>query len=395
MVSVTDKQLDFILADIVAHGIVIEDLQYNLLDHICCIVENEMNTEEDFFKFYERILPRFFTDELREIQDETDKLLTFKDYYAMKNILIKSGLISVVLTLLGVLLRVMHLPGANILLVLGVAIFGLLFIPLLITLKFKDEVETIDKWVLSIGLGLGMIASVGVLFKVMHWPGASVLILSSLAAFILLFVPTYFITKYRRAELKFNTTVNSVLMMACGCLLFALFAMGNSRAYTEVTTPRYMFLMDNANKMNDANVKMASDVENYMGFEELHEKSRALYIKVESIKLNLIAKAEGISMEEAQNFNFIDLKKPLDFEVVLKEFVRSDGEFSLEVLLTDVSNYNSSISIKYPKQEEKILAVDKLQFKNSTISILLSELTQIQLQIATNENSYLNHLSNN
>ncbi len=395
MVSVTDKQLDFILADIVAHGIVIEDLQYNLLDHICCIVENEMNTEEDFFKFYERILPRFFTDELREIQDETDKLLTFKDYYAMKNILIKSGLISVVLTLLGVLLRVLHLPGTNILLVLGVAIFGLLFIPLLITLKFKDEVETIDKWVLSIGLGLGMIASVGVLFKVMHWPGASVLILSSLAAFILLFVPTYFITKYRRAELKFNTTVNSVLMMACGCLLFALFAMGNSHAYTEITTPRYMFLMDNANKMNDANIKMASNVENYMGFEELHKKSRALYIKVESIKLNLIAKAEGISMEEAQNFNFIDLKKPLDFEVVLKEFVRSDGEFSLEVLLADVSNYNSSISIQYPKQEEKVLAVDKLQFKNSTISILLSELTQIQLQIATNENAYLNHLSNN
>jgi uncharacterized membrane protein len=231
MVSVTDKQLDFILDDIIAHGIVTEDLQYNLLDHICCIVENEMNTEEDFFKFYERILPRFFTDELREIQDETDKLLTFKYYYAMKNTLIKSGLISVVLTLLGLLFKIMHWPGANMMFVLGVAIFGLLFIPLLIILKFKDEVETIDKWVLSIGLGLGMIASVGVLFKVMHWPGAGILIFSSLVAFVLLFVPTYFITKYRRAELKFNTIVNSVLMMACGCLLFALFAMGNSQAY--------------------------------------------------------------------------------------------------------------------------------------------------------------------
>ncbi len=227
MVNVTDEQLDFILKDIVAHGIVTEDLQHNLLDHICCIVENEMNTEDDFFKFYERILPRFFTDELREIQDETDKLLTFKEYYAMKNTLIKSGLISVVLTLLGIIFKVMHWPGASIMLVLGVATFGLLFIPLLILLKFKDEEETIDKWVLSIGLVLGMIASVGVLFKVMHWPGATYLIFSSLTVFVLLYVPTYFITKYRRADLKFNTAVNSVLMVACGSLLFALFAMGN------------------------------------------------------------------------------------------------------------------------------------------------------------------------
>ena len=50
MVSVSEKQLDFILNDIVAHGIETEDLQENLLDHICCIVENEMNTGDDFYE---------------------------------------------------------------------------------------------------------------------------------------------------------------------------------------------------------------------------------------------------------------------------------------------------------------------------------------------------------
>ena len=107
MVSVSEKQLDFILEDITAHGIEAEDLKDDLLDHICCIVENEMNTGDDFYEFYERILPRFFTDELREIQEETDKLLTFKDYYAMKNTLVKSGLISTALTILGVIFKIM------------------------------------------------------------------------------------------------------------------------------------------------------------------------------------------------------------------------------------------------------------------------------------------------
>ncbi|MDB0037955.1 hypothetical protein N9F08_01195 [bacterium] len=395
MVSVTDKQLDFILNDIVAHGIITEDLQENLLDHICCIVENEMNTEDDFFKFYERILPRFFTDELREIQEETDKLLTFKEYYAMKNTLVKSGLISTALTLFGVLFKLMHWPGASVMFVLGVATFGLLFIPLLIVLKFKDEAETIDKWVLSIGLVLGMITSIGVLFKVMHWPFANILILSSLSAFILLFIPTYFITKVRRADLKFNTIVNSVLMMACGCLLFALFGMGNSQAYKKSITPTYSSLIENTEKMNGANLEISADVNDYEDFEVLHTKSRFLYDRIDDIKTNLIAESEAVSVAKAKEMEIADLKFPDDTYVVQKVFVYFEGELSLDALMLEVTGYNSIISDKYPNRDEKVLEIDTSQFKHSAISIVLSELTQIQLQIATNENVYLNQLSNN
>jgi hypothetical protein len=392
MVSVSAKQIDFILDNIAERGIESEDLQDNLLDHICCIVENEMNTEDDFYEFYERILPRFFTDELREIQEETDKLLTFKDYYAMKNTLVKSGLISAALTLLGVLFKIMHWPGASMMLVLGVAIFGLLFIPLMIVLKFKDEAKPIDKWVLSIGLFLGMTTSIGVLFKVMHWPFASILILSSLAAFILVFVPTYFITRVRRAELKFNTTVNSVLMMACGCLLFALFGMGNSTAYTSSITPKYAQLMENTEKMNGANLEISASLNDFEDFQELHRSSRFLYDKIDEIKINVTAASEGISAKKAKNLKLTDLHYPNDANFVQREFVHSTGELSLDELLLDVANYNDLVSDKYPNRAEKILNVDKSNFENSAISIVLSELTQIQLQIATNENAYLSQL---
>ncbi|MDG1332722.1 MAG: hypothetical protein P8P74_10350 [Crocinitomicaceae bacterium] len=395
MVSVSAKQIDFILDDIGAHGIESEDLKDNLLDHICCIVENEMNTEDDFYEFYERILPRFFTDELREIQEETDKLLTFKDYYAMKNTLVKSGLISSGLTLLGILFKIMHWPGASMMLVLGVAIFGLLFIPLMIVLKFKDEAKPIDKWVLSAGLILGMTTSVGVLFKVMHWPFASILILSSLAAFILLFVPTYFITRVRRADLKFNTTVNSVLMMACACLLFALFRTSSSEKYLTRTTATQEYLIEQVNKVNKANEEIVMEVKDFKEFDELHTTSRAMFEKINNIKVNLIAKAENISVGKAKDVAPIELAHPDDFLVVLDGFVHSKSELGMEALLDDVENYNEVVSENYPDREEKILDMDKLQLENCSISIILSELSQIQLQIATNENAYLNLLAAN
>ena len=99
MYKVTDEQIDFILGNIKANGVTIEDLQYNLLDHICCIIEDEMPEGEDFYKFYGNIMPRFFYKELKEIEQETNNLLTFKNYYAMKNTLKISGIISSILTI--------------------------------------------------------------------------------------------------------------------------------------------------------------------------------------------------------------------------------------------------------------------------------------------------------
>ena len=53
MHSITDDEIDFILNDIATHGVTLDDLQDNLLDHICCIIENEKPIETDFYKFYE------------------------------------------------------------------------------------------------------------------------------------------------------------------------------------------------------------------------------------------------------------------------------------------------------------------------------------------------------
>ena len=108
MVRVSDEQVDFILHEIEAHGLTIEDLQYHLLDHMCCIIENEMSETDNFDQFFKGLLPRFFNDNLREIQEETELLLTFKHFYAMKKTLNISGLLYDGFNLLGSVLKVMN-----------------------------------------------------------------------------------------------------------------------------------------------------------------------------------------------------------------------------------------------------------------------------------------------
>ena len=91
MIQLSHEQVAFILEDLKANGIHSEELQLSLLDHICCVIEEEMSPEQDFVNFYQKVVPRFFKRDLREIQEETDLLLTFKHYYAMKKVMLISG----------------------------------------------------------------------------------------------------------------------------------------------------------------------------------------------------------------------------------------------------------------------------------------------------------------
>jgi F0F1-type ATP synthase assembly protein I len=392
MYKVSDEQIEFILDNIKANGVVIEDLQYNLLDHICCIIEHEMPEEEDFYKFYEYIMPRFFNKELREIQAETEQLLTFKNYYAMKNILKTSGLISVGLILLGAIFKTMHWPGASISIALGGLIFSLLFLPLMIVLKFKDEESITDKLVLSFGFFLAMAISMGMMFKFMHWPYANFLMNWGLTLFVFTYVPLYYITRVRRAELRFNTTVNTILMMVCGGMLYGLSNIGVRETPKESLIASHQYMEYNIKQLSAANTQLHKLVEEPHNSAQFIATSTQLFEVIENTKANLVAQSEGIAFEQALLFDITSLKYPNDFKVVNTHFVDKTGTYSLNTLMQNVEQYNKQVLTNFPNSEEKKIAVEKLQLEDTTLAVVLQQLTQIQLHVVSSENSYLNFL---
>src|SRR6478736_4356968 len=131
MYCITDEQIEYILNDIRRNGVDTEDLQLNLLDHICCIMEQELKENDDFERFYHATVKRFYKRDLREIEEETINLLTFKNYYAMRKVLIASGVLSVSGFIAGSAFKFMYWPGASVLLTLGIGLFSLVFLPLL------------------------------------------------------------------------------------------------------------------------------------------------------------------------------------------------------------------------------------------------------------------------
>jgi len=59
MYRISDQQIDYILNDIGARGVEMESLQQNLLDHVCCIIENNLEENGDFESFYKKPYKHF------------------------------------------------------------------------------------------------------------------------------------------------------------------------------------------------------------------------------------------------------------------------------------------------------------------------------------------------
>lgn len=78
MVQLTDSQIDFILDDLYRQGIRTEGLRQNLLDHICILIEQNLEEDGDFAAYYASVVPSFYKDELRELEEETHLLLTVR-----------------------------------------------------------------------------------------------------------------------------------------------------------------------------------------------------------------------------------------------------------------------------------------------------------------------------
>lgn len=225
MYRITDQQVDFILDDIRRRGVEMEDLQYNLLDHICCIIEQNLEADGDFEGFYQQTVASFYKQQLSEIEEETIRLLTFKNYYGMKKLMMGSGVFSTIAFVVGSFFKIMHWPGASLILVLAFFAFCLIFLPLLFLLKTKESESKRDSIILGTATLAGILYGVSMLFQVMHWPGARIIWLSTLMLTAFVLLPLYFFNGIRKPEAKTNTIVTSIILVGILGMQFTLTAM--------------------------------------------------------------------------------------------------------------------------------------------------------------------------
>jgi hypothetical protein len=252
MYCLSDKQIEYIFNEIRRNKIEMKDLQLNLLDHICCIIEQNLKDENDFEYFCEKTLKQFYKNELREIEEETIQLLIFKNYYIMKKVMIITGTLSAAAFIAGSLFKIMHLQLAAPLLFLAILIISFVFLPILFVVKTREINANRDKLIIALATIVGILYCLSMLSLVMHWTIKGPIWLVTLAIAFFVFIPAYFFTGIRKPETKVNTIVSTILLVAVTGIQFTLTDLrGKNSDQTSVSVKNVELVKETQSRMNE------------------------------------------------------------------------------------------------------------------------------------------------
>lgn len=225
MSSLTKQQVEKIKMGVEGEQIAFSHLADDLIDHISCMVEDEMGRGLDFETAYNKVYGQIGPKTLKGVEENTLLLIDTK-YRIMKTSMKVFALIGLIGIAFGAIFKTMHWPGAGPLLALGFATLALLFYPSAIfVMKRENKIKGGNFIYLTALLG-GITLMFGILFKLMHWPGASILLLAGFVSIIGILIPSLLISKMKSvSDRKMKTTyllgaIFLMLILAGECCKF-------------------------------------------------------------------------------------------------------------------------------------------------------------------------------
>lgn len=203
MVQLSEEQVDLVCQRITSDGVTTAALQSGLLDHYCCFIEDEMNNGTDFERAYGKAFMAITPNGMHEIEEELFFLMNFKKQTNMKRIIYGIGFVATFLISMGLLFKVLHWPGASMMLFSG---FGALIITLaallIHSLQYMNKYSTGYKIRIYSGFIAGVLVSSGSMFKTLYFPTANMQIVLGMAVLNLVFLPLFFYQLYKQSLAK-------------------------------------------------------------------------------------------------------------------------------------------------------------------------------------------------
>lgn len=179
----------------------IRTLRDDIIDHLCCVVESELDKDQSFQQLLDKAIVDLAPNGLIEIQHTTVFLLNSKRIIIMKKLMYLIGLIGSITLTAGVTFKLLRMPYGTEFFMAGCLILLLVFMPLLAIDRYKVALSKAISVRLKIILGFVAAGLTGfsVLFKLMHLMGADLLLMLGALVFALGYLPFYFFNMYKKS----------------------------------------------------------------------------------------------------------------------------------------------------------------------------------------------------
>ncbi len=349
--AIIDDHFDRIKGDLVGCGLTYDRLMEDVLDHVCCMVEKHMAEGADFESSYDRVLQSIGEKRISELQHET-LLHLDKKFQRMKRITYLSGLTGSILTIIGVFFKMMHWPAAGILIGLGFLLVGLVFLPLYFILSYREQVEKPHVAYPIIGYITIFLILTGAVFKIMHWPGAAVLLYVSIGVLAIVFIPLFVVRIFKKtSDRKIN--IPYIVMLLIGISIIALLTRVNISkdkidSYTDLS-------LDNIKSVEQIESRIQSrlsvlpDSLRTSDLTMIVQKSEALAMMIEEMQDGLLERVDqpGVPIDQVSGRDYRNAARDAILDNGLgANFLEESGAFR-KYLMASVDDPVISDQISY------------------------------------------------
>ena len=221
MPELSVRNIDQIINDIRRQEITFPHLADELIDHICCDVEDEMKSGLSFHDAYLAVKERIGHRRLKEIQEETLYAVDTK-YRQMKSTMKISAIAGTVLLGFAALFKIMHWPVAGIMLILGAFTLAFVFMPSALTVLWKETHSSKRLFLYISAFVTAMLFIIGVVSKIQHWPLAALILMIASLSGIFAFIPALLAAKLKDQE---NRSKKIVYILGAAGLIFYTLAL--------------------------------------------------------------------------------------------------------------------------------------------------------------------------
>lgn len=414
-------------------GINYSHLEEDLVDHLCCDIESRMREGIPFHEAYREVQHQAGYNTLSRIQRDTLFLID-KNYRMMKKSMKTLGIIALVMMALGSVAKIMHWPGASILLTLSFLVVGIIFYPAVLYVLYKEYYDKkkvyipvlafigglafmwgvlfkIQHWpgagilmtsgeflliVLLAIIGLSTLSrqkknlwinitgttaaiglATGLLFKIQHWPGAAVLLMLSLILFFILFIPAYTYKKYSKADFIDNRFIFIIFAVSMIAILTTMIAIRVSEDIVKDYKVSFETIqLANSNFANTGNTSPESN--------ELNKKARQVIAISQNIQKDLL---EWYKFKNEQFIDFESLNDKLAQNPVNSYFTNEKGNKKARLLYEELQAFEKlNMEYSYQLSTPGVFGVRNMDasnwidthFVNIPLIAVLTELEQIE-----------------
>ena len=249
----------------------------------------------------------------------------------MKKTIYLSGIIIANLLLMGCILKINHWPGGSIVLTISLIAFNFWFLPTALINHYKSQANKNNKWLYIVTFISFFIVFISALFKLMHWPGGGLLLMIGIPIPFILFLPVYI---YYSVKNKEQSSVNFTAIIL-GLTFVAVFSVLLSINISKNVLQHGISLIKSAEnvidfyeiKINDEGKNISLTGVNKENINMVKDRSEEICSLIHRAKKDLLNYTENENLDSdlgkiqfnAENINHIDSKFAGDYILIWAE----------------------------------------------------------------------------